>query len=61
MIEMDKPSRFTGAAPDNLAVGYVRSSTEPAKPSLEKQSYLVREYAACRGLRLTAVIKEGVR
>ncbi len=61
MSEMDKPSRFTGAAPENLVVGYVRSSAAPSQPSAERQAYLIKEYATRRGLCLTLVFEKGVR
>lgn len=61
MSEMDKPSCFTGAAPENLAVGYVRSSAAPSQPSAERQAYLLTEYANRHELCLTLIFEKGVR
>jgi hypothetical protein len=61
MSEMDQPPRFTGAAPEGLAVGYVRTSAEPAQPSAEKQKYLLSEYVVRRGLRLANIFEEGAQ
>lgn len=61
MNQIDQPPRSTGAAPEGLIVGYVRTSTEHSQSSAEKQKYRLSEYAARRGLRLVLVFEEGSR